>query len=52
MGPAGIEETFGEDKAGWYGPEDWDGMRVNAEVCGWCERALAALSYGSEQSRR
>ena len=43
-GPTGIEEDFNEDKLGWYGPEDWDGMAVNAEVKGWCERALSALS--------
>ncbi len=24
-------------------PEGWDGMHTNAEVTGWCERALAAL---------
>ncbi len=43
-GPTGIDESFSEEKVGWFGPEDWDGMRVNAEVRGWCERALAALS--------
>jgi hypothetical protein len=42
-GPIGIEKAFDEDKLGWYGPEDWDGMAVNAEVKGWCERALSAL---------
>jgi 8-oxo-dGTP pyrophosphatase MutT (NUDIX family) len=42
-GPAGIQDGFADDAAGWYGPEDWDGMRVNAEVRGWCERALSAL---------
>jgi 8-oxo-dGTP pyrophosphatase MutT (NUDIX family) len=42
-GPTGIEKDFDEDKLGWYGPEDWDGMAVNAEVKGWCERALSAL---------
>jgi len=42
-GPAEIQDGFTDDAAGWYGPEDWDGMRVNAEVRGWCERALAAL---------
>jgi len=41
--PAEIEDEFSGDKVGWYGPEDWDGMRVNAEVRGWCERALEAL---------
>lgn len=35
-----IHESFSPDKVGWYGPEDWDGMSVNAEVRGWCERAL------------
>jgi hypothetical protein len=28
---------------GWYGPGDWNRLRVNAEVRGWCERALVAL---------
>ncbi len=42
-GPTKIRGEFVEDEVGWYGPEDWDGMRVNAEVRGWCERALAAL---------
>ncbi len=39
-----IHESFGRDKVGWYGPEDWDGMEVNAEVRGWCEKALDALT--------
>jgi 8-oxo-dGTP pyrophosphatase MutT (NUDIX family) len=43
VGPAEIQNEFSTEKVGWYGPEDWDGMRVNAEVRGWCERALAAL---------
>lgn len=42
-GSAEIREDFSEDRVGWYGPEDWDAMRVNAEVRGWCERALEAL---------
>jgi 8-oxo-dGTP pyrophosphatase MutT (NUDIX family) len=42
-GPAEIRDEYSGDKVGWYGPEDWDGMRVNAEVRGWCERALEAL---------
>jgi 8-oxo-dGTP pyrophosphatase MutT (NUDIX family) len=42
-GSARIRDDFSEDKVGWYGPEDWDEMRVNAEVRGWCERALEAL---------
>ncbi len=44
--PAGtteIREEFAGDEFGWYGPADWERMRVNAEVRGWCERALAAL---------
>ena len=43
-GPTEIDRSFGKDEVGWYGPEDWDEMRVNAEVRGWCEGALAALS--------
>jgi hypothetical protein len=35
-----IQTYYSEDKVGWYGPEDWDAMTVNAEVRGWCERAL------------
>jgi ADP-ribose pyrophosphatase YjhB (NUDIX family) len=42
-GSTEIREDFSEDRVGWYGPEDWDGMRVNAEVRGWCERALATV---------
>ena len=38
-GSVEIHESFGEDKVGWYSPEDWDEMQVNAEVRGWCERA-------------
>ena len=36
-----IGAEFAAEKVGWYGPRDWDGMSVNAEVRGWCERALA-----------
>ncbi len=42
-GSTEIDERFAEDRVGWYGPDDWDGMNVNAEVRGWCERALSAL---------
>jgi 8-oxo-dGTP pyrophosphatase MutT (NUDIX family) len=42
-GPTAINAHYSEDKVGWYGPEDWNEMVVNAEVRGWCERALAAL---------
>ncbi len=38
-----IRDEFEKDKVGWYAPEDWTSMGVNAEVRGWCERALAAL---------
>lgn len=41
-GPTTIREEFSADKVGWYAPEDWDAMSVNAEVRGWCERALMA----------
>jgi 8-oxo-dGTP pyrophosphatase MutT (NUDIX family) len=42
-GSAEIREDFSDEKVGWYGPGDWASMRVNAEVRGWCERALEAL---------
>jgi 8-oxo-dGTP pyrophosphatase MutT (NUDIX family) len=42
-GSTRIRDDFSEDKVGWYGPEDWYEMRLNAEVRGWCERALQAL---------
>ena len=42
-GQTDIHQDFSRDKVGWYGPEDWNEMRVNAEVRGWCERALDAL---------
>jgi 8-oxo-dGTP pyrophosphatase MutT (NUDIX family) len=53
-GPTEIQDEFTDDAVGWYGPEEWDVMRVNAEVRGWCERALLAFggAQGSEQSRR
>ena len=43
-GDTGIGAEFTVDKVGWYGPEDWAGMEVNAEVRGWCERAILALA--------
>jgi 8-oxo-dGTP pyrophosphatase MutT (NUDIX family) len=42
-GPTGIHQHYSEDKVGWYGSEDWDEMPLNAEVRGWCERALEAV---------
>lgn len=41
-GSSEIRDEFSTDKVGWYAPEDWDGMAVNDEVRGWCERALAS----------
>jgi 8-oxo-dGTP pyrophosphatase MutT (NUDIX family) len=41
-GPTEIHADYSEDRVYWYGPEDWDDMRVNAEVTGWCELALSA----------
>ena len=41
-GSTSIRDEFTADKVGWYAPEDWDGMTVNAEVRGWCEKALAS----------
>jgi 8-oxo-dGTP pyrophosphatase MutT (NUDIX family) len=46
-GPTKTHSDYNEDRAGWYGPEDWVAMTVNAEVRGWCEWALSALEgYG------
>jgi 8-oxo-dGTP pyrophosphatase MutT (NUDIX family) len=42
-GPTNIHPNYEEDKVGWYGPDAWDDMRVNAEVRGWCARALLVL---------
>jgi ADP-ribose pyrophosphatase YjhB (NUDIX family) len=42
-GSTEIAESYSEDRVGWYGPEAWGKMAVNAEVRGWCERALSAL---------
>ena len=42
-GSVQIPSEFEKDKVGWYSPEDWNSLGVNAEVRGWCERALAAL---------
>jgi 8-oxo-dGTP pyrophosphatase MutT (NUDIX family) len=33
-GPTEIKGDYSEDKVGWYAPEDWDTMPVNAEVRG------------------
>jgi len=53
QGSTEIRALYTEDRVGWYGHEDWHEMHVNAEVTGWCERALKTLDgYGSEQSRR
>ena len=41
-GPSSIRDEFSADRVGWYAPEDWGGMAVNAEVRGWCEKALAS----------
>jgi len=43
-GSTSIRDEFSADKVGWYAPEDWDGMAVNAEVRGWCEKALASAT--------
>ena len=42
-GPTEIGADYAEDRVGWYGPEDWGSMEVDAEVRGWCERAISAL---------
>ncbi|HEX6709652.1 MAG TPA: NUDIX domain-containing protein [Rubrobacter sp.] len=44
-----IHANYRQDRVGWYGPEDWDDMRVNAEVTGWCELALSAATGRSSR---
>jgi 8-oxo-dGTP pyrophosphatase MutT (NUDIX family) len=34
-GPTEIQRSYNEDRVGWYGPDEWNSMRVNAEVRGW-----------------
>jgi 8-oxo-dGTP pyrophosphatase MutT (NUDIX family) len=41
-GPTQISAHFEVDQVGWYGPEDWARMPLNAEVKGWCEWALCS----------
>lgn len=48
-GSTGIEQEFSPDKVGWYGPGDWSAMNVNAEVRGWCERALRERAGAAER---
>ena len=43
LGSTEIHADYSEDRVGWYGPQDWGDMRVNAEVTGWCVRALSTL---------
>ncbi len=43
-GPTTVRQEFSAYRVGWYGPDDWEDMRVNVEVLGWCERALSALA--------
>ena len=42
-GPTEIHPNYNEDRVGWYGPDDWNTMALNAEVRGWCERAISDL---------
>ncbi|HSK99378.1 MAG TPA: NUDIX domain-containing protein [Rubrobacteraceae bacterium] len=44
LGSTEIHPDYSGDEVGWYGPEDWNTLAVNAEVRGWCERALSALN--------
>ena len=49
-GSTEIAESYSEDRVGWYGPEDWGKMAVNAEVRGRCraESAIAsAINIGT-----
>lgn len=39
-----IREENEGGRTGFYGSEEWDALGVNAEVRGWCERALKELT--------
>lgn len=45
-GSTRIHSHFDEDRAGWYGPREWNELPLNHEVRGWCEKALFALRAG------
>jgi 8-oxo-dGTP pyrophosphatase MutT (NUDIX family) len=32
------------ERAGWYGPDAWQALGVNAEVRAWCERAVTYVA--------
>lgn len=42
-GSTAVEPESDEDLAGWYGPDQWAALPLNAEVRGWCERAIAEV---------
>jgi 8-oxo-dGTP pyrophosphatase MutT (NUDIX family) len=45
--PAGshaIKPESGAALTGWYGPAEWEELPLNAEVRGWCERAVSESS--------
>lgn len=44
VGATGIRPESEEDLTGWYSPGEWEGLPLNAEVRGWCERAISELS--------
>ena len=43
LGSTEVRDEFSGDEVGWYGPKDWDRLRINSEVRGWCERAVRAV---------
>jgi ADP-ribose pyrophosphatase YjhB (NUDIX family) len=42
-GSTSVEPESDGDLTGWYGPEEWGDLPLDAEVRGWCERALAEV---------
>lgn len=44
MEDTGIRPESEGDLTGWYGPAAWDTLPLNAEVRGWCERAVSGPS--------
>jgi 8-oxo-dGTP pyrophosphatase MutT (NUDIX family) len=43
-GSTAIKPESEESFTGWYGPGEWDELPLNAEVRGWCERAVSGVS--------
>ena len=48
--PEALLAEEGASDLGWYGPEDWDRLGVNAEVRGWARAALDVIAAASREA--